>query len=119
MVQDFWNDIWSILNLLDFLSLKLRIDQKVNLEKHVKKKNNSIVFSISYKDLYQKDMIKKVFYHWKVNEKIIKNRVLSQKLFSGGPGLMGVFKDYTPPKSPAPPGLGLMGEGTTGVTPKG
>ena len=30
---------------------------------------------------------------------------------------MGVFKDFTPPKSPAPPGLGLMGEGTTGVTP--
>ena len=31
---------------------------------------------------------------------------------------MGVFKDFTPPNSPAPPGLGLMGEGTTGVTPK-
>ena len=30
---------------------------------------------------------------------------------------MGVMNNFTPPNSPPPPGPGLMGEGTTGVTP--
>ena len=53
----------------------------------------------------------------KIQRKDKNRRVFNRKHFSGGDGLMGVVKYFTPPNSPPPPGPGLMGEGTTGVTP--
>ena len=76
-----------------------------------------IDFNISYKDDIKKIWQKKISYHWNVIEKIRNKKILSRKPFCGGAGLIGVFKDLSPPNSPPPPGPGLMGEGTTGVTP--